>query len=1208
MAESYSVEAVLSAVDKSFTSGFKKAMNAVESYKSKASEAMSSVSKTIGVAGAVTTAFGVKALTSFGDFNSALNKAAVTAGGTSKDIDGLAKVANKMGADLPLSAQDSAEAMVEMAQAGADVSTIKRIFPAIAKAATASGADLQATASVVQQAMNIWGKSVGSSEQVAATFTAAANLSNASVEDMQQVMADVGATAKQMGLSLQDTSTAVGLLTNKGIPAAQAAQNMNFALQRMIKPSKSATGVMDQLGISYFDTQGKMKPLAQILQELNSKTAGLTQEQKANALSVLFGQAGYKVMSNLMDSVADKSGKTTTSWWAMNKALKDVSSSSEVANKTLSQQAAEMQKNIGAKVEQVSGNWESLRNSSMSAQSTVLGAMLDMINGTMKWASESKSGIANVIRSFVGLSPVIGVAMSSMSAFLGVANGLNTFFGETGTLKTFGRAIVNPWTIGLTAVVAFTAVLVKAYQQSEPLQKAVAKIGNAFNSVFGPSIKNATKWLNQFWSGFTGANGAKSAVDTLAGSIGNGLAGALNKINWEKVFGTAKSIIDGVSGALKGLFDMVSSVAGKFPILTQVFGNSNNAAVVLLAGITALVVGFNPLSSIIGAIGGKLGGLTSTIGGVGSVFAKFSGSLTTMATGPLKVLSGGLGGVVTKMVATGSTSGALSGVLGTLGSVFGALVSPIALIAGAIAAVTLALGVGGMFTSVTGITTAMTKFGTTVATVAPIVGTTFGNVIKGMLTAIATAIPGIATGALTIMTTLVNTLLVNLPQIISTASKLIFVFVTTLTTLMPQIIAGGLLILSSMLVGIASGLPALVASATQLIVSFLGAIAVNLPQIVVAGSLALISFVNGIISVLPELIATGAKFIITLLGGLAQQMPGLITAGLNVILQFIIGLTNNMGRIITTGVKFVVSIVTGIANNIGRIVTAGIYLLGKFVGAILDHIDDLVDLGLKIIVGLFNALTSPGNIQKIFSAGVKIFNDLVRGIKSVAQQLVQVAAYLLGRFIYGLLSLPSRLMKSGSSVAASFMQGIRGKNYDAKKAGQGVSGNVKDGLGAQMGNIGIMGWNTIIGFTNGINKAAHKAWDAAKNVAHGVANTIGKFLHIGSPSKLMKQYGRWTSIGFAIGINDKAVKVTDAAQDLAEAAVPSMKTVGLDYSINPVSSNIVPDNVSGNLDVNMNDVHQSANINLDLGGRNYHAFVEDISNEQAKKVSLQLKY
>lgn len=110
MAQSYSVQAVLSAVDNGFTSTFNAATNTAMSMGEKVSSNLKTIGNVTSAVGAATTAMGVAGLKSFGKFQQSLNTAAVVAGGTSKDIKGLSDVANKMGADLPISAQQAAEA------------------------------------------------------------------------------------------------------------------------------------------------------------------------------------------------------------------------------------------------------------------------------------------------------------------------------------------------------------------------------------------------------------------------------------------------------------------------------------------------------------------------------------------------------------------------------------------------------------------------------------------------------------------------------------------------------------------------------------------------------------------------------------------------------------------------------------------------------------------------------------------------------------------------------------------------------------------------------------------------------------------------------------------------------------------------------------------------------------------------------------------
>lgn len=436
MGESYSVKAILSAVDTSFSSTIARAGQATESFGQSVNRHMQGVGNAMIAAGTATTAMGVKAVKGFGSFQSSLNQAAVIAGGTAKDIDGLSDVANHMGAVLPISAQDAADAMVAMARDGASIGTIKKEFPAIAEAATAAGANLQTTASVVQQAMNIWGDSLKSPQQAAAILTQTANLSNASIEDMQQALATIGSVAKLAGMDMSTTSEAIGLLTNRGFSAAQASEDLSFAIRQMLAPSKGAKKEMDALGLSFVDSSGKMKPFPQILKEVAAATDGMGDAQKTAALKTMFGAAGMQAIAPLLDAVKDKSDNTTTSWTAYANAMNGAAKDTQTATKFLSDQANEMQKNLGSKIEQVGGNWEALRNKAMQTKGGVNSAILDMMNQSLEWATTSNSSTAQVIRSFIGMSPAIGAATTALGGL----------FKGWGKLISFGGSVIK--TIG----------------------------------------------------------------------------------------------------------------------------------------------------------------------------------------------------------------------------------------------------------------------------------------------------------------------------------------------------------------------------------------------------------------------------------------------------------------------------------------------------------------------------------------------------------------------------------------------------------------------------------------------------------------------------------------------------------------------------------------------------------------------------------------
>ncbi|MCC4509075.1 phage tail tape measure protein [Limosilactobacillus reuteri] len=616
MADSYSVRAILSAVDQSFSSTLARAGQATQSFGNAVNSKMQGVGTAMKVAGAATTAMGVKALKGFGDFQQTLNTTAVVAGGTSKDIKGLSEVANQMGEDLPLSAQDAANAMLEMARNGASLDDIKKQFPAIAQASTAAGSDLETTAGVVQQSMNIWSDSLKSPEQAAAILVQTANASNASIEDMQQALATIGSTAKLAGMDMGTTSEAIGLLTNRGFSAAQASDDLNHAITQMLAPSSVAKKQMDALGLTFVDSAGKMKPFPQILQEIADKTDGMGKAQKTAALKAMFGAAGMKAIAPLLDAIKDKSGNASRSWSAYADAQDKAAGTTARAQKTLSSQSAEMQKNVGASLEQVGGAWEALRNTSMESAKDINNHYLKMMASAMDWAKTSKSGTAGVIRSFIGLSPAIGAAATAIGGILSGYGKMISLGGKViGTVGNIGRVLVvlgqsggsitkvidslkalesqskivkgvlmafqgvkAVWG-GLTTVVSAVSGAIQALwgvMATNPITLVIAAIAAVVAALvlfftktkLGQQIwSNFVNWLKQAWTSLkelavTVWNAIGQAVthpvETIKG-LWNGLTSWFGQL-WQTIVDTAKSLWNGFAQFFAPIIETIKSI------------------------------------------------------------------------------------------------------------------------------------------------------------------------------------------------------------------------------------------------------------------------------------------------------------------------------------------------------------------------------------------------------------------------------------------------------------------------------------------------------------------------------------------------------------------------------------------------------------------------------------------------------------------------
>ena len=117
---------------------------------------------------------------------------------------------------------------------------------------------------------------------------------------MGEAMKYAAGTAHTVGFSMEETSAAIMAMANSGLQGSVAGQAFATSLGRLAKPTKEMRKVMDELNLSFFDQQGKIKPLPTIIKELEDKTGSMTNQQKSATLTTLFGAEAYKNWAALM--------------------------------------------------------------------------------------------------------------------------------------------------------------------------------------------------------------------------------------------------------------------------------------------------------------------------------------------------------------------------------------------------------------------------------------------------------------------------------------------------------------------------------------------------------------------------------------------------------------------------------------------------------------------------------------------------------------------------------------------------------------------------------------------------------------------------------------------------------------------------------------------------------------------------------------------
>ena len=117
---------------------------------------------------------------------------------------------------------------------------------------------------------------------------------------MADALKQAGSAAALLRVPIEDTVTALGLLAQSGVRGSDAGTSLKSALVQLAAPTKKAQEVMAQLGLEFFDAQGKLKPLRDLVEEYTSKTANLTDQQKLQTATTLAGTDGQRAL-NLVD-------------------------------------------------------------------------------------------------------------------------------------------------------------------------------------------------------------------------------------------------------------------------------------------------------------------------------------------------------------------------------------------------------------------------------------------------------------------------------------------------------------------------------------------------------------------------------------------------------------------------------------------------------------------------------------------------------------------------------------------------------------------------------------------------------------------------------------------------------------------------------------------------------------------------------------------
>ncbi|EGQ1622834.1 phage tail tape measure protein [Staphylococcus pseudintermedius] len=481
-------------------------------------ESMKSVGRSMSmyVTAPVVAGFGLAAKKSI-DFDDSMRKVKATSGATGKEFNLLRDKALEMGAKTKFSASESAEALQYMSLAGWDTKDMLNGIDGVMQLAAASGEDLAQVSDIVTDGLSAFGLKAKDSSHFADVLAQTSSKANTDVSGLGEAFKYVAPVAGSFGFSVEDTSIALGLMANSGVKASQAGTALKSMMTKLAKPTGEAKKTMESLGISITDSEGKMLPFRDIMDQLRGSLGGLSKAQQSAAVKTLFGQEAMSGILPIINASDEDYQKLTKSI-----------DNSAGASKRMSD---EMEGGIGGSIRKMKSAIESMAISigdvlapHIRRAADFLAMLADKFTSMPGWV---KTGVVGLGVFAASLGPLIlttgmfTAALGSIMTTLGPlmtgivkAGGLMNFLGTKAPFAAKGLTLVGgafkfmlgPVGLAIAAVVAIGTAFVVAYKKSETFRNIVHTVidpvVNAFKNLWN-TAKEVFNSLKSLLSGNT---------------------------------------------------------------------------------------------------------------------------------------------------------------------------------------------------------------------------------------------------------------------------------------------------------------------------------------------------------------------------------------------------------------------------------------------------------------------------------------------------------------------------------------------------------------------------------------------------------------------------------------------------------------------------------------------------------------------------------
>lgn len=449
------------------------------------------------------------------------------------------------------------------------------------QASVASGDDFKDVIKVSSQAIEAFGmktnntaKMMKNTKRVVNDLAYASDVTATDFHSLGKGMEYVGDTANNAGFSIEQTSAAMGELSNHGMEADKAGTGLRKTITSLASPTNTAMGALKEIGIKstkiFQDAKGNFKSLPAIFKIIEDHTKNLGGADKADVFKRIFGQTGMQAAQTLakydgsLKKLTDDVTKAGEKGKYVETLAKRNSDNAKMNVERFKMAGQQLEIMMGTKLLPVITRSAQDMTKAFNNKDTqkgltwLIGGVAKLASGFLKIIEFASNHTKTVAAFAVAFGSVL--AVSKIARFIAATTeAIDVIKNFTIVQKALNSAfLTNPIVLAVAAIVALGVAFYEAYKHIKPFRDVVNGVASAIGkwakgtfksaekvlSSFGKTVKNVMKGIGEF---FTGKLGWEQAISHAIGKMTSSAKKAFKPVS--NVF---KSFINGVKAIFKG--------------------------------------------------------------------------------------------------------------------------------------------------------------------------------------------------------------------------------------------------------------------------------------------------------------------------------------------------------------------------------------------------------------------------------------------------------------------------------------------------------------------------------------------------------------------------------------------------------------------------------------------------------------------------------